>query len=364
MSREGSLERDADMKDASGAVYSSSSLDRADRGVGSVVNDTTDLTNSNTNSNSKESRRNSGRASKSPSPSPCERRLMDETGNGVVKETHPASGQSPPSGVVSGAELRGTSLVVERERERTRRYGSGGSSSSSGLSSMDTLPGGGTSAASSLPSSNGNADVFIRIRDLSEERGGGTTSSGEEQVSDMECHPHSGIATGSTKKSKLSGSSDSGVSDVSTNEPLPLMHPAAPGSSLPAGANSAAAAVSVIHPAAAAAAATGVPAATPLKNSSNAATSLATSSSSRPSRRVSRLSTDSSGDGVTGGGGGGGGAGSANKSSLPRIIPLHAWDLNSESRKRSSQVHSPLPLPLPVRMKLTFEKIASIPQLN
>lgn len=311
MSRDGSLERDADMKDVSVVVYSSS-LDRADRGSGVGLNDGSDLT------NSKERR---GRASKSPSP--CERRLLDETG--VVKETHQAGGLSP-AGIVSGVDLRNS--LVERERERTRRYGSGGSSSS-GLS-MDTLPSGVTSAASSLPSSNGNADVFIRIRELSEERGGGTTSSGEEQVSDIECHPHSGIATGSTKKSKLSGSSDSGVSDVSTNEPLPLMHPTG-SSSLQIGTVSAAAAVAGLSASiGASASAAGTVTATPVKNSSSTAATPLTSSS-RPSRRVSRLSTDSSGDGVT--------SGSGNKSSLPRIIPLHAWDLNSESRKRSSQVN-------------------------
>lgn len=74
--------------------------------------------------------------------------------------------------------------------ERTRRYESGGSSSSSGLSldaqtggvgggapASATLNGGVTSAAAASSSS----DVFVRIRDLSEERGG-ITSSGDEEV--------------------------------------------------------------------------------------------------------------------------------------------------------------------------------------
>ena len=192
------------------------------------------------------------------------------------------------------------------ERERTRRYGSGGSSSSSGLS-MDT----GSGSTTALPTANGS-DVFTRIRDLSEERVDGVaSSSGEEEqrVSDME-QPTASTTTKSSssaskkskknkkkKSSKLSGSSDSGVSDVSTNEPLPSSVQASSiavkSSSLPTPSST-----------------------TPTRESSKAAVQQ------RPSRRVSRLSTDSSGDG------------NGTKHSLPRIIP---WEVETPTARKAAR---------------------------
>jgi hypothetical protein len=125
LSRDESLERDAEMKDLTGERD-------------------TDLI-------------SARRCSRSPSP--CEKAI----------HRHPSV---EPDVASSG------SPYTLLERERTRRYGSGGSSSSSGLS-MDT------GSATALPTANGS-DVFTRIRDLSEERVDGVASSSGEDEEDEE----------------------------------------------------------------------------------------------------------------------------------------------------------------------------------
>ncbi len=250
------------------------------------------------------------RCASSRSPSPVEKDITTSVKDRYLRRTS-----------IEPAETVGSPLV---ERERTRRYGSGGSSSSSGLS-MDT---GLSGPPPLIPSTNGS-DVFSRIRDLSEEeRGEGALSSGEEDeeegaVSDLDGNNSSSRKSTSSsskkahhkkahkkKKSKLSGSSDSGVSDVSTNEPLPPSHPLQSMSASSAQLTSSSQSGTT-------------PSSTPTREAGKNSTSGGASASTlgRPSRRVSRLSTDSSGEGA-----------SSSKHSLPRIIP---WEVETPQVRKN-----------------------------
>ena len=337
MSRDESLERDAEMKDATLTV------DRSEA----------DLSSSGAflERCSSSSRRCSSR-----SPSPSERMEVASSSSlllpGSRTERYHRSRHTSSTEPTETVSVESPLPVIEQQRDRTRRYGSGGSSSSSGLS-MDT---GGTSRASATGTS---SDVFARIRHLSEERVvvgasiGSSTGEDEEeeeeedeeevaeeeddleedmeekQVSDLESSRRlkssASLAKISLskkkKKSKLSGSSDSGVSDVSTNEPLPAIHDhlAQPtGSLLSSSSTNASSTLG---------ASSSTPSSREAGGKSGTNSTVCGSSqtaSSRQSRRVSRLSTDSSGDCKI-------------HSQQPRIIP---WEVDM-SAFRSSKAATP-----------------------